>query len=124
MIIFMSSTEQILVKGDWKYEDSSGLRTLSFTEDTFTVTFGSETRNYTYEIKDVDIRVLNETTDVCIIKWTIIHNGLTFDKETASIVIKNEDEFRISYPIFPFSQVFHKTGAIYMEQPDIYVKYD
>ena len=123
-IMFISSAEQILIKGDWKYENSFGLSRLSFTEDTFTVTFESETRSYAYEITDVVCRVLNEGTDVYIIKWTVKHNGLSFDKETVSIVMKDYMEYRISSPLFPFSQVFHKTGAIYIEQPDVYVEHD
>ena len=115
----MSSTEQILIKGDWIYENSFGLSRLSFTEDTFTITFGSDTRTYTYEITDVACRVLNEGTDIYIIKWTVKHNGLTFDKETVSIVMKDYMGYRIFCSIFPSSQVFHKNGAIYIEQPDL-----
>ena len=72
--------------------------------------------HYTYEITDAGMKMSNETTDVCTIERKaegedVIPSPL--GKDTVRITVKNDTEFEINAPLFPYSRTFTRLSELY-----------
>ena len=108
-----SAVKKIFTEGDWVYEESShDDRALSFTENTFTLTYGTETRTFTYEITEVNINVYKQSDRISVSYWAYMEVKNEDGKETdiSHMRIEAEKDIRLQVVpgAFPFSGFFYR----------------
>ena len=109
-----AAAKRIFTEGDWVCEESShDNRALSFTENTFTLIYGTETRTFTYEITEADIDVYKQSDKISVSCWVYMEvkneDGKAADIHHMRIAAEKDITLQVVPNAFQFSGYFYRT---------------